>query len=164
MMRTLGDQWWSSFLAWLVVHAPLVFLLLSVAVFALAVALIWSRGRGSRHIATQRRVGEKGERRAIKILKRQGYRIVDSQVSQSYQIEIDSQPLTIRLRADFIVEKGGRLFVAEAKSGMISAKVSGRATRRQLLEYLYAFEVSGVLLVDVSSEAVHSVQFPKRLS
>ena len=164
MLQFLEEQDWSWLDAWLLERASFVFFALTFVVFVLVIALIWSTGRGSRHIAAQRRLGEWGERRAVKILKRDGYRIVDSQVTQSYQIEVDGKRLTVRLRADFLVEKAGRTFIAEAKSGEASAQVSGRATRRQLLEYLYAFEVSGVLLVYVNADVVCSVCFPQRRS
>jgi hypothetical protein len=50
--------------------------------------------------------------------------------------------------------------VAEVKSGVDSTKVTSRSTRRQLLEYLLAFDVEGVLLVDMQRHAIHEVSFP----
>ena len=69
--------------------------------------------------------------------------------------------ITVHLRADFLAERRGETFVAEVKAGAESVKVTGRATRRQLLEYLFAFEVDGVLLVDMQAEKVRVVDFPQ---
>jgi hypothetical protein len=142
----------------------LLFVLLVSAIIVLGAALIWVQGRAGRRVRSHKHLGELGEERAAKILKRAGYEIVSRQAQQRYAITVDGQRLNVYLRADFLVRRAGQIFVAEAKSGVESAKVSTRATRRQLLEYLYAFEVNGVLLVDVAASRVLRVEFPARRS
>jgi len=109
-------------------------------------------------------MGEEAERRALSLLNRRDYRIVSEQLGGTYVVRIDEVPTQIHLRADFVVKKRGRCYVAEVKSGAQSAKVTDRTTRRQLLEYLLAFDVDGVLLVDMHDERIHQVEFPAFLS
>ena len=42
------------------------------------------------------------------------------------------------------------------------ARITHRATRRQLLEYAAVFDVDGVLLVDAEGGRIHRVEFPGR--
>jgi hypothetical protein len=51
--------------------------------------------------------------------------------------------------------------VAEVKSGKIAASLACAATRRQLLEYRLAYDVDGVMLVDMAAGRVHEVRFPR---
>jgi hypothetical protein len=105
-------------------------------------------------------MGEGAELAAAKLLERSGYRIVRRQPQGGYEMIVDDRVTQVRLRGDYLVSLGERRYLAEVKSGLESAKVSGRATRRQLLEYLFAFDVDGVLLVDMHAERVVSVSFP----
>ncbi len=65
------------------------------------------------------------------------------------------------LCADFIVRRRGRLFAADSKTGR-AARATDAATRRQLLEYMLAFAVDGVLLVDPEAGRVVEVVFKQR--
>ncbi len=96
---------------------------------------------------------------AASLLSRAGYSVVGRQVKGSYDILIDGHPFSISLRADYIVERRGRLFVAEVKSGELAPSLETAATRRQLLEYRIAFVVDGVLLVDGEAGSIHEVVF-----
>jgi Holliday junction resolvase-like predicted endonuclease len=104
--------------------------------------------------------GAEGEERAEALLLRRGYAILGRQVARSYGIGIDGRVMEVDLRADFLVAHEGRRFVAEVKTGRLAPRLDTPATRRQLLEYRVAFDVSGVLLVDAESERVHAVEFP----
>jgi hypothetical protein len=97
---------------------------------------------------------------AAHLLKDAGYDVVGAQVRGSYELSIDDEPVTIVLRADYVVTRRGRRFVAEVKSGELAPSLETAATRRQLLEYRLAFDVDGVLLVDGEIGRVHRVLFP----
>ena len=64
------------------------------------------------------------------------------------------------LRADYLVGHGALVFVAEVKTGLKAPRVETPGTRRQLLEYRIAFDVDGVLLVDVDAGRIQAVTFP----
>lgn len=116
----------------------------------------WSRSWRARR---QARHAQWGERHAAKLLKAAGYRLLDAQATRSYPLFANGEAVEVELRADFLLERDGRLFVADAKTGG-AAQVRSRATRRQLLEYLIAYEADAVLLVDADRERIIEVGFP----
>ena len=111
-------------------------------------------------VGRSRRLGARGEARAIKLLKKAGYTIVDNQVPGDAQVEVDGSLHTFKLRADYMVTRRGRRYVVEVKGGATAASVSTATTRRQLLEYATSYDVDGVLLVDAAHDAVHTITFP----
>lgn len=106
--------------------------------------------------------GRKGELRAEKLLARHGYTLVSQQLRGSYQVQLGDELVEVELQADFLVERGGRTFVAEVKTGRHAPRFEHAETRRQLLEYQLGFGV-GVLLVDVENEVLREVRFPVAL-
>ena len=96
---------------------------------------------------------------AASLLSAAGYSVIGTQVKGSYDLLIDGRAFSIALRADYVVERRGRLFVAEVKSGRLAPSLETAATRRQLLEYRIAFAVDGVLLVDGEEGSIHEVVF-----
>jgi hypothetical protein len=100
---------------------------------------------------------------AAKLLSRRGYAVVGSQVKGTYDLWVDGRRISIALRADYIVERGGRSFVAEVKSGELAPSIETTATRRQLLEYRIAFAVDGVLLVDGEAGSIREVVFATKV-
>jgi hypothetical protein len=139
---------------------------LAVAALAALVALVqslrlvfrsWLR---SRRIALARERGALGEVRAEALLRRLGFSVLGRQVVGRYGLGVDGEALLVELRADYLVEAGGRRFVAEVKTGVFAPRLETAATRRQLLEYRIGFDVDGVLLVDAEAERVRVVDFP----
>jgi hypothetical protein len=96
---------------------------------------------------------------ALYLLEGEGYEVLGRQVRTDFAVTVDGTPVVVELRADYIVEKGDRRFVAEVKSGRLAPRIETATTRRQLLEYRVAFDVDGVLLVDGESEEVREVVF-----
>ncbi|MCG0274991.1 MAG: hypothetical protein L5655_02345 [Thermosediminibacteraceae bacterium] len=99
------------------------------------------------------------ERRAVNLLKKHGFDIVDVQKKASYLIYINGKPREITVRADAIVKKGGKLYVAEIKSGKLSPSLNTSATRRQLLEYFLVYKPAGLILVDMEQEKIKTIEF-----
>lgn len=122
--------------------------------------LAWQRGRQRRRLDHVREQGAAGEARAEALLRELGYTILGRQVAGSYGVQIDGEPITVGLRADYVVAQGDRRYVAEVKTGRLAPRIDTPATRRQLLEYRVAFDVDGVLLVDADTRRVRSVVFP----
>lgn len=129
-----------------------------VAVQSARLALL--RWLPRRRIEAARAAGADGEARAEPLLRELGYAIVARQAPTTYELSVDGEPCAVALRADFLVERDGRRFVAEVKTGRAAPRVETPATRRQLLEYRVAFDVDGVLLVDVDAGRVHALGFP----
>jgi hypothetical protein len=141
-------------------------LLLAACALALLAAavqsarLAYARWLPRRRLEVARAAGAEGERRAEPLLVALGYAIVARQAPASYELAIDGERCAVALRADLLVERDGRRFVAEVKTGRHAPRLETAATRRQLLEYGLAFDVDGVLLVDVDAGRVHAVEFP----
>lgn len=118
---------------------------------------------GWRHEAVEARRARRAveaEHDAEILLRARGYRILDTQNDHTWSVYLNGDEHEIALRADLIVKRGGRRFVAEVKSGYMAPSISTAATRRQLLEYRLAYPVDGILLVDMEAQAIYEVTFP----
>lgn len=102
--------------------------------------------------------GRIAEQRAASLLERRGYRIVASQVEWPCELLVDGRETRYKVRGDYLVERRGRTYLAEVKSGAQATRIENPATRRQVLEYLSVFPVSSVLLVDMESETVSEIR------
>lgn len=141
-------------------------LIIGALAMLLAVAMILSvraRLRSWRAVRRARRASQ-GEQRAEKLLRKRGFRICDRQKTLRWSITVDGEPHHCRLRADLLVERDGRQFVAEVKTGELAPSPSNVSTRRQLLEYLIAYRVDGVLLVAPESRQVVELGFPMAIA
>lgn len=101
----------------------------------------------------------RSEASAGSLLRARGFSIVAKNTQHTWQFSVDGEPTTVALRPDFVVEKGGRRWVADAKSGTRAPDILFPPTRRQLLEYAHAFGATGVLLVDTEAKEIHTVCF-----
>lgn len=128
-------------------------LALGWAVQAALRAWLW-RWRGRR--AARR--GARGERAARALLERAGYRVLAEQPRHQASLEVSGEDVEYLLVPDFLCERGGQRYVADAKTGA-GADPQARATRRQLLEYACAFEAAGALVVDVPGRRIHRLRF-----
>lgn len=99
------------------------------------------------------------EQTAEEFLKSQGYKLIGRHAPGSYALEVDGAQQVVHVKADRLLEKGGKKVVAEVKTGK-SAKLDNAETRRQILEYQLAFGVESVLLVDMEARTMHTVRFP----
>lgn len=125
-------------------------------------ATLWFRRKERRRKASMLDAAGRGralEGQAPAVLERAGYRVVQAQVDLRYGFTVDGQPHEATLRADFLVERDGRRFVVEVKSGD-AAKPTRRETRRQLLEYCLHYDAHGVLLLDMVKGQLSAVAFP----
>jgi hypothetical protein len=125
--------------------------------------LRWRVGLPARQLRRRVDRARAGELAAVDLLERAGFRVLDEQVVARWTVSVDGAPREVQVRADLLVERGGRRFVAEVKTGVDAP--SSRETRRQLLEYACAFAAHGVLLVDVEAGRVEEVVFalPERI-
>ena len=113
-----------------------------------------------RRVGRTRRQGRRGEAKARRLIERAGYRVVEEQVTARGLVEVDGELVDYVVRADAVLRRRRRRYVAEFKGGAASSQVASRDTRRQLLEYAWLFDVDGVLLVDADRGHVHEIRFP----
>ncbi len=137
--------------------------LLSAVFAAVLILLVIARvvRRAFRSWRAQRRgkAASRSEKAAAGLLERHGFRVVDSQVRATWQVMIDGEPHPIEIRADHLVESAGKRYIAEVKMGSEAPQITTAATRRQLLEYRCAYEVDGILLVDMQRLEIRVVEF-----
>ena len=132
----------------------------AVAVVLVQTLRLWLlAGRPTRLARARSRRGLRGEAAAEPLLERLGYQVEARQSTAVWSVVVDGEARSFSLRADFLVRKDGRRLVADAKTGERAPLVSSAATRRQLLEYRLAFDVDGVLLVDVETGEVQEIEF-----
>lgn len=136
-------------------------------VFALAAAWLlslvaWWRAirRPSQRQRRRMKTARQAETDAERLIEAAGYDIVDRQLTHRWDLEVDRQPRQVISRADLLLEREGRFFVADVKTGRKAPDPGQPATRRQLLEYLLAFEADGALVVDMEARTLHEVSFP----
>jgi len=124
------------------------------------VRLWWRGARVGWQLRARAERAAAGEGDAEPLLRAHGYTIVARQVVRRFWVAVDGHRVAVALRADLLVERAGFRFVAEVKTGTVAPSIESAATRRQLLEYLCAFETDGALLVDAEAGLVHEVEFP----
>ena len=135
-------------------------LIIAFLLVALVAVWAWGAGRVRRGNLRRQRRAQRGERGAEALLEGLGFRIVDRQVTGTWSLWVDGEPHEVSCRADLLVESRSGRFVAEVKTGTRAPDPTHPATRRQLLEYAVAFDVDGVLLVDMEQASVHRVDYP----
>ncbi len=136
---------------------PWAWLLLVIAI----ATFIWGLRRLRRY--RRSRIAKKAlsaERTALRLLRCNGYVILDTQVRQIWPVRHGEHHLDVNLRADALVRRGNRHFIAEVKSTSLVADLKHGPTRRQLLEYAVAYGTDGVLLIDMHAERVEEITFP----
>lgn len=137
---------------------------LGFGVVALIVLGVWlgvriSRWRVSRRGRAVSRRGARGERIAVRLLEKHGYRVVEEQARRHAEVEVDGKPRRFEIIVDAIATRGRVRYVAEFKTGG-AASIGNRGTRRQLLEYAVAFPDHGLILVDATSRTLCEIDFP----
>jgi len=140
--------------------AVLAVVALAGALFALVLARLVRGWRGSWRARRRAARAGAGEDRAAALLRGAGFRIVARQARTWWAPVIDGEPHETELRADYLVEAGGELLVAEVKTGDEAPRLATAATRRQLLEYHVAFAADAVLLVCPERGSIHRIEFP----
>jgi hypothetical protein len=118
----------------------------------------WLDGRYRRRRGAR---AQRAERDAAALLEATGFELLGRQQRQRWALEVDGRAVEFTLIADYLVERGGRRWVAEVKTGERALDLRHGPTRRQLLEYRQAFGVDGVLLVDAEGNSVQRVCFPE---
>jgi len=135
---------------------------LGLTVLGAALALRARRSWVRLGVSTRTRLALRAERDAERLLVEHGYRIEARQPRTRWELFVDGEPVGFDLRADLLLTRGGRRWIAEVKTGAHAPDLATPATRRQLVEYALAYDVDGVLLVDMEHGAVREVALGRR--
>lgn len=102
---------------------------------------------------------KKSEYKAIEFMENQGYQVIDLQKECAYTLFIDDKPHRVTVKADMIVKKGSKTYVAEVKTGEKVTSPKYTDTRRQLLEYYMVYRPNGLILVDMERQKLRTVEY-----
>ncbi len=105
-----------------------------------------------------KRNGKKAEQKAIKLLKKNGYTIESFQTTAKGKLLQDDETVSFFIRADLIVSKDKKKFIAEVKSGK-AASIEEINTRRQLFEYSKVFNNKNLILIDTEKNKIKKIEF-----
>lgn len=130
-----------------------------LAMIAGVVAAVWIR----RFIDHRKRMNVsrkaiRGEKKAVDLLEKNGYRILEKQLSGKVLYYINEEPKESLVRADLLVKKNGRSYIVEIKTGD-QANPKLPAVRRQMMEYDRVFSPHGILFIDMEKNRIQSVRF-----
>ena len=103
--------------------------------------------------------GRAGEREAAELLRQEGYEVVDEQASREANMWVDGRRLAVRVRADYLVQRNGKQYVVEVKTGKTATDPASTSTRRQLLEYERVYDADGLLLADMEQKRLRRIWF-----
>lgn len=98
------------------------------------------------------------EEEASGILKKLGFKILDSQKKRTLLTYIDGKSHVGYAQADFIIKKDKKTYAVLVKSGLL-ADPTEPSIRRQLLEYERIFKTDGLLLLDLNKGELHEIRF-----
>lgn len=148
-------------MTWFSLSPHLPWLLALISLLLLLAVIGWWRaatrlGRASRRRQRRARRGEGG---AEALLAVHGFVVLEEQAEQRWQLWVGEEPRAVVSRADLLVERDGRLYVADVKTGSEAPDPALPATRRQLLEYLLAFQADGALVVDMEAGEIHPLDY-----
>ena len=113
----------------------------------------------TRNLKKRMKKAKKGEIEAIDLMKNHGYKIVGLQKESTYTLLIKDRPHKVKVRADMIVKKGNKTYVAEVKTGEKATSPKYADTRRQLLEYFLVYKPYGLILVDMEKKKIKTVKY-----
>lgn len=132
-------------------------LFLVVAVWGTLRIEAWIRRREFRRSMRRARTLEK---KALRFLEERGFQCVGEQIEREAFFLVDGRRIPFRVRIDYLLERGGKKYVAEVKTGKQAETPEHPSVRRQLLEYALLFAPWSVLFVDGEEQKVHEVSFP----
>jgi hypothetical protein len=135
-------------------------LFFSVSVVIGQMLFTWHRQYALRRKLTKRvHRAAAGEKNAYRYLCEHGFTVIDEQVHITKKLSVDGITVPFALRADFIVRKGGRNAVVDAKSGAQAADPKNPETRRRMLEYFCYYDVHDAFIYDDISKSLKKIKF-----
>ncbi len=143
--------------------APLLFGLLASLLAGVLITLFFMRWASRRLGRRNRARGMRAERRAVKLLRKNGFRLLSPKPVFCSELIVNDQPESYEITPDLLVEKDDQVYVVEVKRYRDNGGVSNAGTRRQVLEYLHATDYP-CLLVRMPEGVIDVVELPGMMS
>lgn len=135
-----------------------IIILLLGGIISLIVYLQIKKYLGFKQAKRRAITSKRAEKKVEKWLIRNGFQIIEKQQSKPLIIKAGTVLHRYLIRIDFLVKKGGRIYIVEVKSGSHN-KITKRETRRQLLEYFLAYQPYGIILFDADTRKYSEIRF-----
>ncbi|MCK5824429.1 MAG: hypothetical protein KAG96_03385 [Ichthyobacteriaceae bacterium] len=145
-------------------HQQTMYLLMAI-VFVLLIALLRYKLIAYNKKRKQRKRFERGNELEIKargFLESKGYKIISEQEIHYHKYSVNGKEYKSKLILDYVVEKSGKKYIVEVKSGQSAVSLHDKNSRRQLLEYDFVIENDGVFLLDMESKNMQKVNFDSK--
>jgi hypothetical protein len=143
-----------------IVHFLLLFLFFAGSVFTGGLLLKWyTRDTLRRKLTKRVHRAAAGEKNARCFLIDHGFTILNEQAYIKKKLAVDGVSVPFTLRADFIVRKGRRNAVVDAKSGSQAADPRNPETRRRMLEYFCYYDVKDAYIYDDVKKSLKKIVF-----
>jgi hypothetical protein len=104
------------------------------------------------------------EDKAKEYLSNIGFNIIEEQRSYYHTYKVNGINNKAKIIVDYIVEKGGKRYIVEVKSGKSAISTNNKNTRRQLLEYDFVLENDGIFLLDMENKNMQLIEFTPNLN
>ncbi|MFW6244538.1 MAG: hypothetical protein ACOC36_01495 [Fibrobacterota bacterium] len=102
--------------------------------------------------------GKVAEKKAAAYFRKHGYRILGTQVKAGSCFYADGRKHSFEVKADMIVQKDGKQFLVEVKTGE-DARPGHASTRRQIFEYNHIYKPDKLVLFDADNEKHYLITF-----
>ena len=99
------------------------------------------------------------EDKARSFLKNKGYTIIGEQEAYNHRYKVNNKIFESKIILDYVVEKKGKKYIVEVKSGKTAISVRDKNSRRQLLEYDFVVQNDGIFLLDMENRVMNLVEF-----
>lgn len=130
-------------------------LLLAIALFLFRHRIMQSMGRGQYEQTNVSQV----EERTKEILEAEGYKLIQTSPTANLSMQVDGRSNVHGVKAEFVVRKGNKNYVVKLRRGTLSKRLQAIASRRQLLEIFYTYNVKALLLLDLERETIKTISF-----
>lgn len=131
-------------------------ILMGVALVFVVLRSMFSQWGGGKEVPIRGKL-----RAASEWLEENGYQIVKVRQRAEWTGYYDAREFRKQLIADFVVRKGARTYVVKVLNAR-DQSVNGQRFRDQWQPLIEAFQVHGVLHIDVDKEQVHEVDYSIR--
>ena len=99
------------------------------------------------------------ESKARAYLENIGYDVINEQNVHYHNYTVNGIDYQSKLILDYVVEKEGKTYIVEVKSGKKAISMSDRNSRRQILEYDFVIKNDGIFLLDMENKNMQLVTF-----
>ncbi len=146
----------------LLTRYPMLLVALPLLGFVLGTLISWQLWHflASRRARSSQGRGRRAEKKAVRLLKKNGFRILETAPSITSSLLVDDVPRRFTVTPDFLATRDGQTYVVEVKRYRAGNSINNAGIRRQVLEYLIAAELP-CLLIAMPEGSIEEIDLPE---